>query len=52
MRINTFFYSIKQGFKNIFRNKMFSLASIADNGSLYFYVWSVLYSCDELLKHG
>ena len=29
MRINTFFYSIRQGLKNIFRNKMFSLASIA-----------------------
>ena len=29
MKINTFFYSVKQGFKNIFRNKMFSLASIA-----------------------
>lgn len=29
MRISTFFYSLKQGFKNISRNKMFSLASIA-----------------------
>lgn len=29
MRISTFFYSIKQGIKNIWRNKMFSLASIA-----------------------
>ena len=29
MRINTFFYSIRQGLKNIFRNKMFSLASVA-----------------------
>ncbi len=29
MRISTFFYSIRQGFRNIFRNKSFSLASIA-----------------------
>ena len=29
MRISTFFYTIKQGLVNIWRNKMFSLASIA-----------------------
>lgn len=29
MRISTLFYTIKQGFKNIFRNKVFSLASLA-----------------------
>ncbi|MGN0342308.1 MAG: permease-like cell division protein FtsX [Roseburia sp.] len=29
MRISSFFYSIKQGIKNIWRNKMFSIASIA-----------------------
>ncbi|MBO5245724.1 MAG: permease-like cell division protein FtsX [Eubacterium sp.] len=29
MRISTFFYSLRQGVKNIWRNKMFSLASIA-----------------------
>ena len=29
MRINTFGYVGKQGVKNIWRNKMFSLASIA-----------------------
>ena len=29
MRISTFFYTIRQGFRNIFRNKLFSLASIA-----------------------
>ncbi|BCJ92878.1 cell division protein FtsX [Anaerocolumna cellulosilytica] len=28
MRISTFYYSLKQGFKNIRRNRMFSLASI------------------------
>ena len=36
MRINTLFYSIKQGFKNIFRNKMFSLASIATMAACIF----------------
>ena len=29
MRINTFFYTLRQGFRNIFRNKWFTLASIA-----------------------
>ena len=29
MRISTLFYTIKQGFVNILRNKWFSLASIA-----------------------
>lgn len=34
--MNTIFYSIKQGFKNIFHNKMFSLASIATMGACIF----------------
>ena len=29
MRISTLFYTIKQGFANIFRNKWYSIASIA-----------------------
>ena len=29
MRISTFFYTIKQGLVNIWKNKMFSLASVA-----------------------
>ena len=29
MKISTLFYTIRQGFANIFRNKWFSLASIA-----------------------
>lgn len=29
MKISSFFYSVKQGLKNIWRNKMFSIASIA-----------------------
>lgn len=36
MRISTFFYSVKQGVKNIWRNKMFSLASIATMAACIF----------------
>lgn len=36
MGINTFFYSIQQGFKNIVRNSMFSLASIATMAACIF----------------
>lgn len=36
MKINTFFYSIQQGFKNIARNSMFSLASIATMAACIF----------------
>lgn len=36
MRINTFFYSIGQGFKNILRNSMFSLASMATMAACIF----------------
>lgn len=36
MRINTLFYSIRQGFRNIGRNKMFSLASIATMSACIF----------------
>ncbi|MDD6037214.1 MAG: permease-like cell division protein FtsX [bacterium] len=36
MRISTFFYAIKQGTKNIWRNKMFSLASIATMAACIF----------------
>ena len=36
MKINSFFYSIKQGIINIFRNKLFSLASIATIGACLF----------------
>ena len=36
MKINTFFYSIQQGFKNIVRNSMFSLASIATMAACIF----------------
>ncbi|MDD6492200.1 MAG: permease-like cell division protein FtsX [Firmicutes bacterium] len=36
MRISTFFYTIKQGIINIFRNKWFSLASVATIGACLF----------------
>ena len=36
MRISTLFYSAKQGIKNIWRNKMFSLASIATMAACIF----------------
>lgn len=36
MRISTFFYAIKQGFKNCWRNKWFSLASIMTTAACLF----------------
>ena len=36
MRINTFFYSIRQGIRNIGRNKMFSFISIATMSACIF----------------
>lgn len=36
MRISTLWYTFKQGFKNIFRNKIFSLATIATIASCIF----------------
>lgn len=36
MSVNTFFYSVQQGFKNIGRNKMFSLASMATMAACIF----------------
>lgn len=36
MRINSFFYTLKQGIRNLFRNKWFTLASIATISSCLF----------------
>lgn len=36
MRISTFGYSMKQGVKNIRRNKMFSIASVATMAACIF----------------
>ena len=41
MRISTLGYVGKQGVKNIWRNKMFSLASHCDDVSLYLPVWII-----------
>ncbi|MBQ8598130.1 MAG: permease-like cell division protein FtsX [Lachnospiraceae bacterium] len=43
MRISTLFYTIKQGIINIFRNKWFSLASIATIGACLF-LFGVFYA--------
>ncbi len=43
MRINTIGYAFKQGFKNIFRNKLFSLATIATISACVF-LFSIFYA--------
>ena len=43
MRISTFGYTLKQGLKNIFRNKIFSLATIATIGACVF-LFGLFYS--------
>ena len=36
MKINTFFYTFKQGIRSIFKNKWYSLASVATIGACLF----------------
>jgi len=43
MRMSTFIYTLKQGIKNIFRNKVFSLATVATIASCVF-LFSLFYS--------
>ena len=43
MRIRSIFYHIKDGFKNIYRNRLFSLASIATIAACIF-LFGILYS--------
>lgn len=43
MRLSTLLYSVKQGFKNIRRNKMFSIASIATMAACIF-LFGIFYS--------
>lgn len=53
MRISSFFYTIKQGIKNIFRNALFSLASIATIAScllLFGVFYSVLMNFQNIVK--
>lgn len=43
MRINTFFYTFKQGIRSIFKNKWYSLASVATIGACLF-LFGVLFA--------
>lgn len=50
MRLSTLAYSIKQGFKNIRRNKMFSIASIATMAACIF-LFGIFYSIIMNVQH-
>lgn len=53
MRINTIFYTLAQGVKNIFRNKWFSLASIATISACLFLfglMYSVIMNFQNIVK--
>ena len=50
MRINTFFYTLKQGIRNIFRNAWFSLASIATISSCLL-LFGIFYSVVANFQH-
>ncbi len=53
MRISSFFYTIKQGIKNIFRNALFSLASIATISScllLFGVFYAVIMNFQNIVK--
>ena len=50
MRINTFFYTLRQGFRNIFRNKWFTLASIARSSACLF-LFGLFYAIVSNFQH-
>mgnify|MGYP000013914271 FL=1 len=53
MRISTFFYTLRQGIINIFRNKWFSLASVATIGACLFLFglfYSVIVNFQNIVK--
>ena len=50
MRISTLFYTLKQGFRNIFRNKLFSLASIATIAACLF-LFGIFYALVSNFQH-
>lgn len=53
MRISSFFYTIKQGFKNLFRNAVFSLASVATIAScllLLGFFYAILANFQNIVK--
>lgn len=50
MRISTLFYTLRQGFRNIFRNKLFTLASIATISACLF-LFGLFYSIVANFQH-
>lgn len=50
MKISSLFYTIHQGFRNIFRNKLFTLASLATIGACLF-LFGILYSVLANFEH-
>lgn len=50
MRISTLFYTIRQGFRNLFRNKSFTLASIATISSCLF-LFGLFYAVITNFQH-
>ena len=50
MRISTLLYTLKQGFVNIFRNKLFSLASIATISACLF-LFGIFYAIVANFQH-
>lgn len=54
MKISSFFYTLQQGFKNIFRNKLFTLASLATIGACLFLfgiMYSILANFEHIIKN-
>ena len=53
MKISSFFYTLHQGIRNIFRNKLFTLASLATIGACLFLfglLYSVLANFEHIIK--
>ena len=50
MRISTFFYTLRQGFRNLFRNKWFTLASIATISACLF-LFGLFYAIITNFRH-
>ena len=50
MKISTFFYTIKQGFVNLFRNKWYTLASVATIAACLF-LFGVFYAIIANFTH-
>ena len=50
MKINTFLYTLRQGFRNIFRNKLFTLASIATISACLF-LFGLFYAIVTNFQH-